>query len=329
MKSAMKAITVYGPGDMRIEDVPLRPLKKDEVLVRVAWTGICATDLSIYTGESSFIKSGHEWSGIVEEVGESVTKFKKGDRVITDNGVSCGECDNCRCGDRFACTEIMSVGTINCWDGCYAEYMYMPECHTYPLADSVSLEEAALAEPLSIALGAVKKYEIRPETTVAVIGTGSIALGAAALASVKGAKQVVVIGATHIINSTRENAQERLREITGGKGADFVIEASGGPTTVEDAMRLAVRRGTVALLAFYERTLDAFPIDTLVSKELTVKGVMGGFGLVPEAAEYLAKGLPVEGMVTHRIEFSEVPAFFARAAETGGERIKALVRICP
>ena len=351
MKSAMKAITVYGPGDMRIEDVPLRPLKKDEVLVRVAWTGICATDLSIYTGESSFIKSGeirypcrigHEWSGIVEEVGESVTKFKKGDRVITDNGVSCGECDNCRCGDRFACTEIMSVGTINCWDGCYAEYMYMPECHTYPLADSVSLEEAALAEPLSIALGAVKKYEIRPETTVAVIGTGSIALGAAALASVKGAKQVVVIGrkdfklqaalkcgATHIINSTRENAQERLREITGGKGADYVIEASGGPTTVEDAMRLAVRRGTVALLAFYERTLDAFPIDTLVSKELTVKGVMGGFGLVPEAAEYLAKGLPVEGMVTHRIEFSEVPAFFARAAETGGERIKALVRICP
>ena len=94
-------------------------------------------------------------------------------------------------------------------------------------------------------------------------------------------------------------------------------------------MRLAVRRGTVALLAFYERTLDAFPIDTLVSKELTVKGVMGGFGLVPEAADYLAKGLPVEGMVTHRIEFSEVPAFFARAAETGGERIKALVRICP
>ena len=101
----------------------MRPLKKDEVLIRVAWTGICATDLAIYTGESSFVKSGeikypcrigHEWSGIVEEVGENVTKFKKGDRVITDNGVSCGECDNCKCGDRFACTEIMSVGTINC-----------------------------------------------------------------------------------------------------------------------------------------------------------------------------------------------------------------------
>ena len=209
-------------------------------------------------------------------------------------------------------------------------------------ADSVSLEEAALAEPLSIALGAVKKYEIRPDTTVAVIGTGSIALGAAALASVKGAKQVIVIGrkdfkleaalkcgATHVVNSTKENAEERLREITAGKGADFVIESSGGPKTVEEAMRIASKRGTVALLAFYERTLDAFPIDTLVSKELTVKGVMGEFGLVPEAAEYLAKGLPVEGMITHRMELAEVPAFFARSAETSGERIKALVRIRP
>lgn len=329
----------------------MRPLKKDEVLIRVAWTGICATDLAIYTGESSFVKSGeikypcrigHEWSGIVEEVGENVTKFKKGDRVITDNGVSCGECDNCKCGDRFGCTEIMSVGTINCWDGCYAEYMYMPECHTYPLADNVSMEQAALAEPLSIALGAIKKYDITSKTTVAVIGTGSIALGAAALASVKGAKQVIVIGrkdfkleaalkcgATHVINSTKENALQRVREITGGKGADFVIESSGGPKTVEEAMHVAARRGTVALLAFYERTLDEFPIDTLVSKELVVKGVMGEFGLVPEAAKYLAKGLPVEGMITHRMELAEVPEFFAKSAETSGQRIKALVRILP
>lgn len=347
----MKAITIYGPHDMRLEDVAMRPLKKDEVLIRVAYTGICATDLAIYTGESSFVKSGeitypcrvgHEWSGVVEAVGEAVTKFKKGDRVITDNGVSCGECDACRAGNRFGCTEIMSVGTINCWDGCYAEYMYMPECHTYPLADSVSLEQAALAEPLSIALGAIKKYEIGPESTVAVIGTGSIALGAAALASVKGARQVIVIGrkdfkleaalqcgATHTVNSTKEDTAQRIREITGGKGADFVIESSGGPETVAQAMQIAAKRGTIALLAFYERTLDAFPIDTLVSKELTVKGVMGEFGLVPEAAEYLAKGLPVNGMITHRMELGDVPAFFASAAETGGKRIKALVRIHP
>lgn len=351
MNQTMKAITVYGPRDMRIEDVAMRPLKKDEVLIRVAWTGICATDLAIYTGESSFVKSGeikypcrigHEWSGIVEEVGEHVTKFKKGDRVITDNGVSCGECESCKSGNRFGCTQIMSVGTIHCWDGCYAEYMYMPECHTYPLADNVTLEQAALAEPLSIALGAIKKYDIRPETTVAVIGTGSIALGAAALASAKGARQVIVIGrkdfkleaarkcgATHVVNSTKEDAAQKIREITEGKGADFVIESSGGAKTVDEAMQIAAKRGTIALLAFYERTLDAFPIDTLVSKELIVKGVMGEFGLVPEAAEYLAKGLPVEGMITHRMELAEVPAFFAESAETAGRRIKAMVRIRP
>ena len=94
-------------------------------------------------------------------------------------------------------------------------------------------------------------------------------------------------------------------------------------------MHIAAKRGTIALLAFYERTLDEFPIDTLVSKELVVKGVMGEFGLVPEAAEYLAKGLPVEGMITHRMELAEVPEFFAKSAETSGQRIKALVRILP
>lgn len=351
MDQTMQAITVYGPHDMRLETVKMRELKKDEVLIRVAYTGICATDLAIYTGESSFVKSGeitypcrigHEWSGVVEAVGEAVTKFKKGDRVITDNGVSCGECDNCRSGDYFHCTNISSVGTIHCWDGCYAEYMYMPERHTYPLAENVTLEEAALAEPLSIALGAIKKYDIQKDTTVAVIGTGSIALGAAALAHIQGAKNVVVIGrkdfkleaarkcgATHTINSTTEDAVQKIGEITGGKGADFVIESSGGAKTVEEAMEIAAKRGTVALLAFYERTLDNFPIDTLVSKELIVKGVMGEFGLVPEAAGYLAKGLPVAGMITHKMELKDVPEFFANAPATSKERIKAMVRILP
>lgn len=349
MNETMKAITVYGPHDMRLENVKMRPLKKDEVLIKVAWTGICATDLAIYTGESSFVKSGeikypcrigHEWSGIVEEVGSDVKNFKKGDRVITDNCVSCGECEACSSGRRFECTNIMSVGTINCWDGCYAEYMYMPECHTYHLSDNVSLEHGALAEPLSIALGAVKKYDITKETTVAIIGTGAIALGAAALASIKGALNVVVIGrkdfkleaalkcgATHIINSTKENVQQRILEITAGRGADFVIESSGGTGTVNEAMSIAAKRGTIALIAFYERALDGFEVDTLVSKELCVKGVMGEFGLVPEAASYLAKGLRVDGMITQKIELKDVPEFFAHASETGGTRIKAIVRI--
>ncbi len=349
MNRTMKAITVYGPNDMRLERVAMRPLKDDEVLVKVEWTGICATDIAIYTGNSSFVKSGeikypcrigHEWSGTVEETGSAVKNFKKGDRVITDNGVSCGECEMCRSGRRFECTDIRSVGTINCWDGCYAEYMYMPECHTYHISDNVSLEHAALAEPLSIALGAVKKYDITENSTVAVIGTGAIALGAAALAGIKRARNVIVIGrkdfklnaalqcgATHVINSTKEDAVRRVREITGSRGADLVIESSGGADTVNEAMNIAAKRGTVAMPAFYERTLDGFAVDTLVSKELTVKGVMGEFGLVPEAASYLAKGLPVDGMITQRIELEDVPEFFAHAHETGGTRIKAMVRI--
>jgi L-iditol 2-dehydrogenase len=345
----MKAITVNGPNDITMDNVSIRALKEDEVLIKVAYAGICATDLAIYTGETDFVRKGlitypcrigHEWSGVVEAIGKSVTKFKKGDNVVTDNGVSCGECTMCTEGKYFECTNLKSVGTINCWDGCFAEYMIMPQRHTYSISPSLSLKEAALAEPLSISLASVKKYSVDKSTTVAIIGTGAIGLGSAALCSKLGANKIIVIGrteyklqkakecgATHIINSRKENVYKSIYEITNNQGVDFVIETSGGKETVMQSIDIVKAKGTVALAAFYEKTISNFNVDTLVQKQVEVKGVMGEFGLVPAACRILEDGLPVTGIITQCIEFDNVPEYFRKAHETSKERIKVLVKV--
>lgn len=344
----MKAITVWGENDLTMHEVELRNLKNDEILIKVAYAGVCATDLAIYSGESSFVKAGlikypcrigHEWSGIVEKVGPAVKDFKKGDRVITDNGVSCGECTNCLAGDYGNCINSKSVGTINCWEGCFAEYMYMPERHTYHLADNVSLEDAALAEPLSISLAGIKKYPVSRDTTIAIIGTGAIGIGAAAIASRMGAVKVIMVGrkkskldvalkcgATDVVNTNNGDVVEQVKALTDGKGVDFVLETSGGGETVMQSIDMVRKKGSVALVAFYEKDINGFAIDRLVEKQVNVMGVMGEFGLVPEAAKMLADGLSIHDMITHIVAFENSPELFINAKAMCAQRIKALVK---
>ncbi len=348
MIQEMRAVTVYGPSDIRLETIKTRPLKPDEMLIKVAYTGVCATDLAIFTGDCSFVKSGeitypcrigHEWSGVVCEVGSDVKNFKVGDRVITDNGVSCGECENCKKGDFGNCLNNRSVGTINCWEGCFAEYMYMPERHTYHVADHISLRDAALVEPLSISLAGIKKYNITKDTTVAVIGTGAIGIGAAVLAKHLGAKQVIVVGrkkqkletavrcgADAGVSTLDGDVVEQVLALTGGEGVDFTLETSGGAETVMQAVHMTKKRGTVALLAFYEKLLNEIDIDAFVGKEQYLCGVMGEFGLVEEANKIMEEGLPLSNLITHEITFDEVPDFFKNAKETASSRVKAIVK---
>ena len=349
MIEEMKAVTVYGPGDIRMETVKLRPLKPDEMLIKVAYTGICATDLAIYTGDCSFVKSGqikypcrigHEWSGVVCECGSEVKNFKVGDRVITDNGVSCGYCEKCLEGDFGHCLNNKSVGTIDCWDGCFAEYMYMPERHTYHIDDSMTLKEAALVEPMSIALAGIKKYDITSDSRVAIVGTGAIGIGAAVLAKHLGAKQVIIIGRGKAklesalkcgidaaVSTLDGDVVEQVMKLTDGEGVDFAIETSGGEETIMNCVRFTKKRGTIAFLAFYEKMINNFDIDVFVGKEQILKGVMGEFGLVEEAGKLMEKAkMPLDGIITHEISFDECVDFIRNYKDTAKTRIKALVK---
>ena len=132
----MRTLVAIEPNRASYVDMDKPKAEKNMVLVKVSRAGICATDYAIYSGECSFVKDGsikypvrfgHEWSGVVEEVGCDVKSFKPGDLVISDSGVACGHCEACQKGDFADCQQAKSVGTINTWDGCFAEYMLMPD----------------------------------------------------------------------------------------------------------------------------------------------------------------------------------------------------------
>ena len=345
----MKVFEALGKGSGAFTQIRAPELKDDQVLVRVVYCGICGTDYALYSGNNGFVREGrvtyplrlgHEWSGVVAKVGAKVTRFKSGDRVIGDNAVTCGECGECKAGNFAKCKNLYSVGTIDpMWPGSFAEYMMLPERHLYRVADHVSLLDAALVEPLSVAYGGIRKMDIRQDSVVAVIGTGCIALCAAALAKTKGAERVYVIGrnpfklgvamelgVSGTINIREDDPQERLLELTDGRLADFVLECSGAPSSVETAFQLAEQRAMIAFIAFYEEILKELDINLLVMKELTSFGVMGEYGNAEAALKLLSENdLHLGRCITAQIGFAELPKALQNPDTT--RLIKTMVKI--
>lgn len=345
----MKVFQALGYGKGGFCEMPVPDVADDQILIRVSFCGICGTDYALFSGNSSFIRNGqasypvrlgHEWSGVVARVGSKVDDFKAGDHVVGDNYVSCGICNNCLKGDYNGCTGRSHVGTINpCWPGAFAEYILMPRRHVYHLGDTISLMEAALCEPLSVAYGGIRKMDITDNSIVAVIGTGSIGMAAAALARYRGAGQVYMVGRnqykldiakqlgiTGIINITEGDAEEQLLKLTGGRRADFVLECSGAPSTVMQSIQIAGQKGKIALIGFYEKKLDGMDIDSLISKELTIVGIMGEYGNVEAVAKIMAEfDLRLSPIITSVIGFDDCAPAFAPANRN--TIVKTMVRM--
>ena len=347
-KETMKAITVYGPEDARIEDVAKPIATGDMVIAKVVRTGICATDYSIFTGDSSFIRSGeivypcrfgHEWSGIVESVGPDVKNFKPGDRVYSDNYVTCGKCDACKEQDYMRCDDICSVGTVNCWDGCYAQYMAMPERHVFKLPDELSMDEGALIEPASIAYDAFKNVTLGPDDTVVVYGSGAIGLISVWLAKYYGAgkvifvgrsenkmKRAIEVGADITINNKMQPAVQKIKDLTGNKGATMLVETSGSAEALKECISAAARYARISIASFYEHNINDIAIDPLVLGCLTLVGAAGCQGNAPAVCEIMRKNpvklLPV---ITHYIPFENCLTVFKNEKEYHSSKIKMMV----
>jgi len=343
----MKVLTVTAPGKAEFSEIEKPVPTGRMMLVKVKRTGVCATDLSIYTGESSFVRSGeitypvrfgHEWAGIVESVGEDVKDFKPGDRVFSDSGISCGECEDCKAGNYAKCKHIRSVGTINAWDGCFAEYMYIPEYNAYHIADNVSYDEAALIEPTAISLDAFSDFEVKPDMTVAVVGIGAIGMAAIWLAKYFGAKNVVAIGlrdgklkiakeigADTLVNSREQDPVQAVLDATDGMGADLVIETSGRESAMVQAIKMTKTGGRISIVSFFEQDIT-LPIDEIVIRCITVKGAAGQFGnpakICKIMSEYDKKLTPI---ITHKLPFDECLDIFENEPKYHNEKIKVMV----
>jgi (R,R)-butanediol dehydrogenase/meso-butanediol dehydrogenase/diacetyl reductase len=305
----MKAAVWHGRRDVRIEDVKdPGPPPPGQVQVKVAWCGICGTDLHEYTAGPLYIPLterhsltgvqapviiGHEMSGEIVAVGDGVSGFAPGDRIAACPIIGCGDCRWCRSGSMAQCDQVAFLGTS--WTGgALAERLNLHAYQCYRLSDAISDEIGALVEPFSATVRAVAQGQFGPEDSVAVIGAGPIGLMALMAARLRGARQVVALevaerrieaakrcGADVVIDPSREDAEKRAREITNGQGFDVVFECAGQPATVLLAGRLTRTRGRLVIMGVFDKPA-ALDLTDIVFREKTVSGSMSGYGLYDE-----------------------------------------------
>ena len=336
MENKMRVLLSEGYGKGSIVDMPIPEVADDMVLVKICYCGICGTDQDLYSSECSFaengevtypVRLGHEWSGVVEAVGKNVTGFKKGDPVVGDNAVACGTCEACKMGAYDRCSHMLNVGTIDpVYDGAFAEYYIIPHYHLHKIPEGISLKAASLAEPLSVAYGGIKKMNITDKSTVVVIGTGCIGMAAVVLAKCLGAKNVIMVGrnpkklevaerlGARSVNIRQQDPIAFVKELTGGNGAEFVVECSGMPGTFEQALDMVAFRGTISLIGFYENREDGVDVSSMVSKALQIYGVMGEFDNMTGALAILEKYQPdILPIITDELPFEDcIPGFFRK-----------------
>lgn len=264
----MKAVRFYAPQDIRLEEVETPKIGPDEILVKVEIALTCGTDVKMYRRGHPLVKPplifGHEFAGVVAEVGRNVTRFKEGQRVVAANSAPCNTCYFCKIRKPNLCERLLETLIGFSVSGAYAEYVRVPASivkqNTYELPNNVSFEEAVLLEPLACVVNGNAEANIKVGDTVVVIGAGPIGLMQVQLAKISGAKNVICtdlreerlkiaaeVGADTLINASKEDQLKRVEEVTNGLGADVVIEAVGLPRTWELAVDMTRKAGTTIL----------------------------------------------------------------------------------
>ncbi len=277
----MKAVVMHGPGDVRVEAVPEPTPQPGEALLRVRRVGLCGTDLSSWRGRNPLVSypriPGHEIAATIVDSGSSL--LAPGTHVTLSPYANCGHCSACRNNRPNACRDNRTLGVQR--DGALAEYVTTPVEKL--LTGNLQLEELCLVEPLTVGGHAVARAQITGHDTVAIFGCGGVGLGAVAASAFRGATTIAIdiddaklataqeAGATHLLNSTRDNLPEALAGLTAGHGPDVVIEAVGSPDTFRAAVELVSFTGRVVYIGYAKEPV-AYETRLFVQKELTIAG---------------------------------------------------------
>ena len=305
----MKALVLKEYRLFALDDFAVPELQLDEVLVRVRACGICGSDVHGMDGSSGRrippIIMGHEASGEISQVGSGVTGWQAGDRVTFDSTVYCGDCWFCRRGKINLCENRRVLG-VSCGDyrrhGAFAEFVAVPQRILYRLPDHLSFEQAAMVEAVSVAVHAVKRTPLSEDAVVVVVGTGMIGLLVVQALRAAGCPQIVAIdldegrlqlakkfGATHTIKADDSGLLEKIRALTGGRGADAAFEVVGLPPTVKTAIESVRKGGSVTLVGNLKPQVE-LPLQAVVTREITLIGACASAGEYPECLTLIASG---------------------------------------
>lgn len=326
----MKAAVYHSNDDIRIEELPVPVISGSEILVKMKASGICGTDvMQWYRIKKAPRILGHEMAGEIADVGNRVTKFKKGDRVFVSHHVPCYKCHYCIQGKHTACE---SLHTGNYDPGGFSEFIRVPEENvqfgTFLLPDEVTFEDAAMIEPLGCVLAGQNRVAFKKEHTVLIIGTGISGLLHICMAGMKGARVIATdinkyrldkameFGADCVVNAGKYSVEE-LRNMNNGRLADIVIVCASAKQAVDNAVSSINSKGTLLFFAVPETDIT-IPSLQFWREEITV---MFSYGAAPddlkEALDIIHKGkLNVRHMITHRVRLSDIQQGFKLAAES-------------
>ncbi|MFT8356967.1 2,3-butanediol dehydrogenase [Bifidobacterium aquikefiri] len=352
----MKAVRIYGKGDIRIEDVAIADPADDEVQIKVKDCGICGSDLHAFlegwglptqphpiTGKTVPITLGHEFSGQVVKVGSGVDDLAVGDLVAVEPLIACGRCANCRAGNYNFCNKALAKDGAGNFlgfsqDGGMAEYANVQDVFAHKLPEGMSPELGAVCEPAAVAFEALKKSGLRAGQTVAVIGAGPIGLVTALLARIAGATRVFIsdvsevrldqarkLGFKDILNPAQVDVNAVIREGV-PDGVDVSFECAGVQPTFDTALKVTKRTGIVQIVALYGHSVNINITDDLIMQGIDVITTLCYNNSFPKVLEIINKHRDeFQSIVTKRIGLDDALEDGIKTLATDKTQVKILI----
>jgi len=342
----MKAMLLTEYKHLVVTEVDEPEVSVDDVLVQVEACGICGSDIHGYDGSTGRrippLVMGHEAAGIVVSVGANVDDLVPGDRVTFDSMVSCGKCDFCRAGRQNLCNNRRVLG-VSCGEyrrhGAFAERIAVPRRIVYRLPNEMPFEHAALVEAVSVAVHAVSLSPVKLGDTAIVVGAGMIGLLTIQAVKAAGASRVIAVdvndkrlvvakqlGATDVLNSKECDVPKTVRELTDGRGADVALEVVGATETINAAIESVRKGGHVTLIGNISPTIQ-LPLQSVVTREISLQGTCGCNGEYPQCIELMRTGaINVAPLITAQISLAEGPAWFKRLHDGDPSQMKVVIR---
>jgi threonine 3-dehydrogenase len=302
-----------------MEDVPVPSIGPNDVLIRVHTSAICGTDMHIWNWDAWSQKTipvpmhvGHEYAGVIEQVGSEVEGYQVGDRVSGEGHIVCGHCRNCRAGKRHLCPNTVGVGVNR--PGSFAEYLSLPASNLFKLPDGISNEMAAIFDPYGNAAHTALSFNMVGED-VLITGAGPIGCMAAAISQFVGARNVVItdvnpfrlelarkLGATRAVDVSKESLKTVMAELGMTEGFDVGLEMSGNGPAFQGMLDGMANGGRIALLGIFSKDV-AIDWGRVIFKGLHLKGIYGRemFETWYKMSSMLQSGLDVRPVITHRL----------------------------
>jgi threonine 3-dehydrogenase len=320
MKALVKRHSRQG---LWLEEAPIPTPGPDDLMIRIEKTAICGTDLHIYNWDHWSQKTipvpmitGHEFYGVIEQVGDRVTGYKVGDRVSGEGHITCGHCRNCRAGQRHLCRNTAGVGVNR--SGAFCEHFILPASNAFKIPQEIPDEIASMFDPYGNAVHTALSFDLVGED-VLITGAGPIGMMAAAIARHVGARHIVVtdvndfrldlakrMGASRTVNVSRENLKDVMCELDMTEGFDVGLEMSGNAQAFNQMLDQMNHGGHIALLGIFP---DEVAIDwsQVVFKGLILKGIYGRemYETWYKMASMLQSGLDISPVITHRFSVDD------------------------